>query len=83
MEEIAQVIAEKLNRSQGANGSNPFLKGIPVLDLVDKEFVDNEANFALFETLKKNLNLKLRSGKSMLILMMNSLLRKRRKCFTS
>jgi uncharacterized protein (UPF0261 family) len=55
MEEIGKVVAEKLNKAKGPTAVLLSLKGISVLDQVDKDFVDNEANFALFETLKKNL----------------------------
>jgi uncharacterized protein (UPF0261 family) len=55
MEEIGRVIVEKLNKAKGPTAVILSLKGISVLDLVDKDFVDNEANYALFEVLKKNL----------------------------
>ena len=55
MEEVAEVIAEKLNRASGPTAVILPLKGLSFLDLVDEGFVDQEANFALFETLKRNL----------------------------
>lgn len=55
MEEIAEVIAKKLNRASGPTAVILPLKGLSFLDLVDKGFVDQEANFAFFKTLKRNL----------------------------
>ena len=55
MEEIGKVVAEKLNKAKGPTAVLLSLKGISVLDLVDKNFVDHEANYALFQTLKENL----------------------------
>jgi uncharacterized protein (UPF0261 family) len=55
MEEIAKVIAEKINKAKGPTAVILSLRGLSVLDQVDKDFVDNEANYALFEVLKKNL----------------------------
>jgi uncharacterized protein (UPF0261 family) len=55
MVEIGEVVAEKLNKAQGPMAVILSLKSLSVLDQVDKNFVDDEASFALFETLKKNL----------------------------
>jgi len=55
MEEIAKIIAEKLNRTQGPTAVILSLKGVSFLDLVDEGFVDDEANLVYFETLKQNL----------------------------
>ena len=55
MEEIAEVIAKKLNRASGPTAVILPLKGLSFLDLVDEGFVDQEANFAFFKTLKRNL----------------------------
>jgi uncharacterized protein (UPF0261 family) len=55
MEAIGHVVVEKLNKSIGPTAVIIPLKGISVLDQVDKLFVDLEANYALFDVLKKGL----------------------------
>ncbi|MBS3917470.1 MAG: Tm-1-like ATP-binding domain-containing protein [Deltaproteobacteria bacterium] len=55
MIEVAKVMAEKLNKAKGKTAVILPLKGFSILDKVDKEFDDPEANFAFFETLKQNL----------------------------
>jgi uncharacterized protein (UPF0261 family) len=55
MEEIAKYMAEKLNKARGPTAVIHSLKGISALDLLDEGFVDNEANLAYLETLKRNI----------------------------
>ncbi len=55
MMEVAEVMAEKINKAKGKTAVIFPLKGLSILDKVDKEFDDSEANFAFFETLKKRL----------------------------
>lgn len=55
MIEVAKAIAEKVNNAKGKTAVIFPLKGLSILDKVDKEFDDPEANFAFFETLKQNL----------------------------
>ncbi|RJX26776.1 MAG: UPF0261 family protein [Dethiobacter sp.] len=56
MIEVAKVMSEKINKAKGKTAVILPLKGLSILDKVDKEFDDKEANFAFFETLKQNLN---------------------------
>jgi uncharacterized protein (UPF0261 family) len=55
MIEVAKAMAEKINKAKGKTAVIFPLKGLSILDKVDKEFDDREANFAFFETLKQNL----------------------------
>jgi uncharacterized protein (UPF0261 family) len=55
MIEVAKAMAEKINKAKGKTAVIFPLKGLSILDKVDKEFDDPEANFAFFETLKQNL----------------------------
>ena len=56
MIEVAQAMAGKINSAKGKTAVIFPLQGLSILDKVDKEFDDSEANFAFFETLKQNLN---------------------------
>ncbi len=53
--EVAEVMAEKINKAKGRTAVIFPLKGLSILDKVDREFDDPEANFAFFETLKERL----------------------------
>ena len=55
MIEVALAMAEKINNASGRTAVILPLQGLSILDKVDKEFDDREANFAFFETLKRNL----------------------------
>jgi uncharacterized protein (UPF0261 family) len=55
MIEVAKAMAEKINGAKGKTAVIFPLKGLSILDKVDKEFDDPDANFAFFETLKQNL----------------------------
>ena len=55
MIEIAKVMAEKMNAAKGKTAVIFPLKGLSVLDLVEKEFDDVEANLAYLDQLKKSL----------------------------
>jgi uncharacterized protein (UPF0261 family) len=55
MIEVAKAMAEKINKAKGKTAVIFPLRGLSILDKVDKEFDDREANFAFFETLKQNL----------------------------
>jgi len=55
MIEVAKAMAEKINKAKGKTAVIFPLKGLSILDKVDKEFDDRVANFAFFETLKQNL----------------------------
>jgi uncharacterized protein (UPF0261 family) len=55
MIEVAKVMAEKLNNAKGKTAVILPLQGLSILDRVEKEFDDPEANFAFFKTLKQNL----------------------------
>ncbi len=55
MIEVARAMAEKINKSKGKTAVIFPLRGLSILDKVDKEFDDRESNFAFFETLKQNL----------------------------
>jgi uncharacterized protein (UPF0261 family) len=55
MTEVALAMAEKINKAKGRTAVILPLQGLSILDKVDKEFEDSEANFAFFETLKENL----------------------------
>jgi uncharacterized protein (UPF0261 family) len=55
MIEVARAMAEKINKAKGKTAVIFPLKGLSILDKVDKEFDDREANFAFFETLKQRL----------------------------
>jgi uncharacterized protein (UPF0261 family) len=55
MVEIGEVIAAKLNKAKGPTAVIIPLKGLTIIDPIDKGFVDREADSALFETLKRNL----------------------------
>jgi uncharacterized protein (UPF0261 family) len=57
MIEVAEAMAKKINSAKGKTAVIFPLKGLSILDKVDKEFDDREANFAFFETLKGNLKL--------------------------
>jgi uncharacterized protein (UPF0261 family) len=48
-------MAEKINNAKGKTAVIFPLKGLSILDKVDKEFDDPEANFAFFDTLKQRL----------------------------
>jgi len=55
MIEVAEAMAEKINSGVGKTAVILPLRGLSILDRVDKEFDDAEANFAFFETLKQRL----------------------------
>lgn len=55
MEEVGQVMVEKLNKALGPTAVIFPLKGLSFLDLVDEGFIDDEANLALLEILRRNL----------------------------
>ena len=55
MEEIAKCVADKLNKATGPTAVIHSLKGISAQDLFDPGFVDNEANLAYLETLKRDI----------------------------
>ncbi|MDH5363739.1 MAG: Tm-1-like ATP-binding domain-containing protein [Dehalococcoidia bacterium] len=55
MVEIGEVVATKLNKAVGPTAVIVPLKGLTIIDPIDKGFVDREADSALFETLKRNL----------------------------
>lgn len=53
--EIGEVVAAKLNKAKGPTAVIIPLKGLTIIDPIDKKFVDREADRVLFETLKNNL----------------------------
>jgi uncharacterized protein (UPF0261 family) len=55
MIEVAKCMAEKINRSKGNTAVIVPLRGLSVLDLVEKEFDDPEANLAFTQTLRLHL----------------------------
>lgn len=55
MIEVAKVMAEKINNAQGKTAVIVPLKGLSILDKVDKEFDDPEANMAFLNQLKLSL----------------------------
>ncbi|MBI5444264.1 MAG: Tm-1-like ATP-binding domain-containing protein [Deltaproteobacteria bacterium] len=55
MIEVARCMADKINRASGEAAVLVPLKGLSVLDLVEKEFDDPEANAAFTRTLKEHL----------------------------
>ncbi len=55
MIEVAEVMAEKINKAKGRTAVIFPLKGLSILDKMDKEFDDPEANNAFFERLKQRL----------------------------
>ncbi|MBS3917475.1 MAG: Tm-1-like ATP-binding domain-containing protein [Deltaproteobacteria bacterium] len=55
MIEVAKAMADKINKAKGKTAVIFPLKGLSILDKVDKEFDDPEANVAFFETLKQSL----------------------------
>lgn len=55
MAEVGRVMAKKLNKAKGPTAVIFPLKGLSILDKVDDEFNDPEANEAFFESLAENL----------------------------
>ena len=55
MIEVAKFMAERINNAKGKIAVIFPRKGLSVLDLVDKEFDDTEANFTWLNTMKKHL----------------------------
>lgn len=55
MQEIGEVVAAKLNKAKGQTALIIPLKGLTIIDPLDKKFVDREADNVLFETIKRNL----------------------------
>lgn len=55
MIEVAKCMADKINRSRGESAVIVPLKGLSVLDQVEKEFDDPEANLAWVQTLREHL----------------------------